>query len=91
MCYGDEDCDCHLSEFDDDYDPDEDDGLDDEDEELIDGVGFANPGSALRRATEDNPRIYPCPTCGEPNRLTPLDEARGYQCDNCSDIDELGF
>ena len=27
---------------------------------------FADPGgkSALRAATRDNPRIYPCPTCG---------------------------
>ncbi|HEY6009611.1 MAG TPA: hypothetical protein VIU40_14895, partial [Geobacteraceae bacterium] len=47
----------------------------DEEDELIDGVGFADPGgrSALRAATKDNPRNLPCPTCGKPNRLTPLD------------------
>lgn len=63
---------------------------DDEDffdeEDLIDGVGFADPGggSALRAATKDNPRNLPCPTCGEPNRLTALDKAKGYQCDDCA-------
>lgn len=50
---------------------------------------FENPGSALRRATKNNPRIYPCPTCREPNRLTAQDKARGYQCDDCAD--ELEF
>ncbi len=53
----------------------------------IDGVGFQDPGgrSALRRATRNNPRNLPCPTCGKPNRLTPLDRKRGYQCDDCAD------
>ena len=53
---------------------------------------FAEPGgnSALRRASKSNPRNLPCPTCGEPNRLTPADRARHYQCDACSDRDE-GF
>lgn len=48
---------------------------------------FADPGgqSALRAATEDNPRNLPCPTCGEPDKLTPADRARGYQCDSCAD------
>lgn len=48
---------------------------------------FADPGgrSALRRATADNPRDLPCPTCGEPNVLTPADRALGYQCDSCAD------
>jgi hypothetical protein len=57
---------------------------------LIDGVGFADPGgrSALRAATKNNPRNLPCPTCGRPNALTPLDEERGYQCDRCADRDE---
>jgi hypothetical protein len=34
-------------------------------EDLIDGVGFADPGgrSALRAATKDNPRNQSCPTC----------------------------
>lgn len=64
----------------------------DEDDYLIDGVGFADPGgnSALRRATKDNPRNRPCPTCGEPNRLTPLDVAAGYQCNACADQAERG-
>lgn len=74
------------------------DGLEEEDEpydhddELIDGVGFADPGgrSALRAETKDNPRNLPCPNCGEPNRLTPADKARGYQCDACADLAERG-
>lgn len=51
---------------------------------------FADPGgrSALRRASRSNPRNLPCPTCGEPNRLTPADRRRGYQCDQCADRDE---
>jgi hypothetical protein len=60
---------------------------------LIDGVGFANPGgnSALRAATKNNPRNLPCPTCGRENMLTPLDVARGYQCDICADEAERGW
>lgn len=56
----------------------------------IDGVGFADPGgrSALRAETPGNPRNLPCPTCGTPNRLTPLDVAAGYQCDACADSAE---
>ena len=48
---------------------------------------FAEPGgrSALRAASRSNPRNLPCPTCGAPNRLTPADRARGYQCDECAD------
>jgi hypothetical protein len=64
----------------------------DYDDAPIDGVGFADPGgrSALRAATRRNPRNLPCPTCGKKNRLTPLDRARGYQCDECADRAE-GF
>jgi hypothetical protein len=53
---------------------------------------FADPGgrSALRRATRGNPRNLPCPTCKAPNRLTPADAARGYQCDACADREEGG-
>lgn len=60
----------------------------------------ADPGgrSALRAARRDNPRNLPCPTCGEPNRLTPADRAAagqaqlgGYQCDSCADRDEGGY
>lgn len=55
-----------------------------------DGPAFADPGgrSALRAATEDNPRDQPCPKCGAPNRLTPADVALGYQCDRCADSEE---
>ena len=59
--------------------------------DLIDGVGFANPGSALRAATRSNPRNLPCPNCGQPNRLTRIDRARGYQCDDCADRAERGY
>lgn len=41
--------------------------------------------SALRAASPSNPRNLPCPTCGEPNRLTPADVAQHYQCDECAD------
>lgn len=59
---------------------------------LADGTRFADPGgrSALRAATRRNPRNLPCPTCGAPDRLTPADRARGYQCDTCADRDEGG-
>ncbi len=60
---------------------------------LDDGTSFADPGgqSALRAATRDNPRNLPCPTCRAPNRLTPADKARGYQCNHCADRAESGF
>lgn len=63
-----------------------------EDEDLIDGVGFADPGgrSSLRAATDGNPRNLPCPTCHVENRLTRKDVARGYQCNNCADKAERG-
>jgi hypothetical protein len=69
------------------------DDLDSDSNYLIDGVGFAEPGgrSALRAATKNNPRNLPCPTCGRPNRLTPIDVARGYQCDSCADRAERGL
>lgn len=53
---------------------------------LPDGTRFADPGgrSALRASGPGNPRNLPCPTCKEPNRLTPADQARGYQCDRCA-------
>jgi hypothetical protein len=48
---------------------------------------FRDPGgrSALRAASPRNPRVLPCPTCQKPNRLTPADARRGYQCDACAD------
>lgn len=55
---------------------------------------FADPGghSALRASSSRNPRNLPCPTCKAPNRLTPVDKARGYQCDSCADAAEgFGF
>ena len=57
-------------------------------------IDFAEPGgnSALRAASKYNPRNLPCPTCGEANRLTPADKARGYQCNACADREEgCGF
>ncbi len=66
------------------------DGDEDEDGYEIDGVGFEEPGgeSALRRATPQNPRNLACPTCGEPDRLTPLDASASYQCNACAERDE---
>ena len=51
---------------------------------------FAAPygKSSLRAATRKNPRNLPCPTCHAPNRLTPLDRAKGYQCDECANLAE---
>jgi len=61
----------------------------DDDDDRID---FADPGgnSALRAASARNPRNLPCPNCGAANRLTPADQARGYQCDRCADRAERG-
>ncbi len=55
--------------------------------ERDDDCDFAQPGSgsALRAASRSNPRNLACPNCGAPNRLTPADRARGYQCDSCAD------
>ena len=52
---------------------------------------FANPGSSLRASNRHNPRNLPCPTCKQPDRLTPADVRQGYQCDSCADRDEGGF
>ena len=86
----------------DDYDDlepnDEDFDSDEKDEspysgDFGDDCDFADPGgnSALRRATKSNPRNLPCPTCKQPNRLTPKDRSLGYQCDRCADQAENGF
>ncbi len=63
---------------------------DDFDEDYDDEPMFADPGgrSALRAASDDNPRDQPCPNCGSSNRLTPADVALGYQCDTCADSAE---
>lgn len=65
----------------------------DDDDRDGDRIQFADPGgnSALRAASKRNPRNLPCPTCKQPNRLTPADKARGYQCDGCADRAEQGF
>lgn len=57
-----------------------------------DDIQFADPGgnSSLRASSKNNPRNLPCPTCGQPNRLTPADRALGYQCDSCADKAERG-
>jgi len=64
----------------------------DHDGSYMDDPGFADPGgkSALRASGPGNPRNLPCPNCGAPNRLTPADRARGYQCDPCADRAERG-
>jgi hypothetical protein len=76
-------CDHGCSECEDDDPRDSDDA---------DDCDFADPGgiSALRAASEDNPRNLPCPTCESPNRLTPKDRDLGYQCDSCADRAEHG-
>jgi hypothetical protein len=72
------------------YDNSDYDGYDDYVAET--GDHFADPGgrSALRAASKSNPRNLPCPTCEEPNRLTPQDRGLGYQCDECADRAESG-
>jgi len=52
-------------------------------------IDFADPGgtSALRAGK----RIFNCPTCNSPNRLTEADIRRGYQCDSCADAEERGY
>jgi hypothetical protein len=47
---------------------------------------FRDPGgnSALRTGK----REFPCPTCGQPNKLTLKDVQLGYQCDECAAIQE---
>ena len=66
---------------------------DDDDEfYVIDGASFADPygTSALRAATPNNPRMFPCPTCGEQDVLTHIDVQHGYQCDQCANRTERG-
>jgi hypothetical protein len=51
---------------------------------------FKDPGgkSALRAASNRNPRNLPCPQCHAENVLTPADRAQGYVCDRCADAAE---
>jgi hypothetical protein len=84
--YDDDECggdDCAMDDPSPDYDPEFDCECGGDDE-------FAEPGgeSALRAASPSNPRNLPCPTCGQPNRLTPKDADRNYQCDACARMDE---
>jgi hypothetical protein len=69
---------------------DDDYPIEDEDEEAMRRRMFRDPGgrSALRAESPTNPRNLPCPTCGQPDRLTPKDRALGYQCDDCADLAE---
>lgn len=59
------------------YDEDRDDG------QLADGSHFRDPGG--RSALRAGPRIYSCPNCRAPRRLTKRDKELGYQCDSCAD------
>jgi len=65
----------------------------DDDDYLIDGVGFADSSgkSALRAATPTNPRDQPCPQCGAQDVLTPIDVSHHYVCDRCADQNEGGY
>lgn len=58
-----------------------------------DRLMFADPGgnSALQATSRRNSRNLPCPTCREPDRLTPADKVRGYQCNSCADCNESGL
>jgi hypothetical protein len=81
--FNDKDWDKLLKEYweDDDYEDDDDRSM------------FADPGgnSALRASSPSNPRNLPCPTCEQPDRLTPADHRLGYQCDECADRAEGGY
>jgi hypothetical protein len=62
------------------------------DRDYEDRSDFQDPGgnSALRAASKRNPRNLPCPTCEEPNKLTPRDRVLGYQCNACANAAEGG-
>lgn len=61
-------------------------GDEDGDSEFADSGG----NSALRAATDDDPRVHACPNCGGGNLLTLADLSRGYQCDRCANKAEQG-
>jgi len=52
-------------------------------------MDFYEPAS--NSALRAGKRVYDCPTCCEPNRLTAADKALGYQCDSCADQQERGW
>lgn len=64
--------------------------MDYDDYDDFDADRFADPygRSSLHAEREDDPRCYPCPTCGEENQLTERDKRSGYQCDGCADAAE---
>jgi hypothetical protein len=76
-----------------DYYDDEKDFYEDDYDLYNERIMFADPygKSALRAASDSNPRNLPCPTCQAPNRLTPADRSLGYQCNDCADQDEFGY
>lgn len=57
--------------------------FDDEDERAYRHARFRNPGG--ESALHPGARTDPCPTCGEKDRLTKRDVAKGYQCDTCAE------
>jgi len=59
-------------------------------DEEFDSNRFADERSALYPSRRGNPRIYACPNCNYPNRLTARDVSKGYQCNNCADAFENG-
>lgn len=65
-------------------DPDEEPPFED-----VESPEFADPGgtSALRAGK----RLFNCPTCNSPFRLTAKDVELGYQCDECADKVERGY
>jgi hypothetical protein len=71
-------------DFESEYENDITDDMGDEDRSM-----FADPGGSSDLRT--GKREFPCPTCGEPNRLTLKDVQLGYQCDTCADIAEGRF
>ena len=82
-----DDFECDDFEGDDFEDPN---GYDFSDQEECEEFADPTGRSALRAESATNPRNLPCPTCGEPNTLTPKDVRLHYQCNRCADRDERG-
>jgi len=52
------------------------------------------PGEGSSNLQEDPPsswRELPCPSCGEPCKLSAEDVKRRRQCDDCASLDEAGL
>lgn len=45
---------------------------------------FRDPGGESALHPGEGERTEPCPTCGQPNRLTKADVKHHYQCDECA-------